>query len=99
MSLIVKLANQGTKIKIIVPFNAAAEISFVLAEEQSVQIVIYTINGRHIATLANDKYQAGYHTVVWNGQDLHGHSAPSGVYLYHIQAGTFAATKKMSLIR
>jgi flagellar hook assembly protein FlgD len=41
----------------------------------------------------------GSHTVIWNGTDDRGHSVPSGVYFYRIQAEGFSATRKMMLLK
>jgi hypothetical protein len=81
------------------PFNANTEIRFTLPEDQTVLITIYDIHGREVATLAHGRYKAGYHTLAWNGRDLHGNIVSSGIYLCRIQAGEFNAVKKMSLIR
>lgn len=50
--------------------------------------------GRKIATLVNEKREAGRYEVVFDGSRL-----PSGVYLYRMQAGRFINTKKLLVVR
>ena len=47
--------------------------------------------------MADAQYEAGYHSVRWDGKDNNGNPVSSGVYLYQLQAGDFAQVKKMSL--
>ncbi|HAL57863.1 MAG TPA: hypothetical protein DCP63_15720, partial [Bacteroidetes bacterium] len=42
---------------------------------------------------------AGRHNVSWDGRDDVGVSMPTGVYLYRINAGSFQASKKMTLLK
>ena len=45
------------------PFNPETEIQFQIPENMSVLINIYNVLGQKIRTLANKKYNAGYHSV------------------------------------
>lgn len=55
---------------------------------------IYNILGNEIATLVNEFRPAGTYEITWNAENY-----PSGIYFYKIQAGEFAATKTMILLR
>ncbi len=81
------------------PFNPSTTISFDLPEEVSVRIDIFDVSGRRIRTLLNEPKSAGTHQVVWNGQDDHGNSVASGLYVYRIQAGDFVQSKKMLFMK
>lgn len=81
------------------PFNPETFISFQLPEAGHAVLRIFNVSGQEIRTLANGKYEAGYHSVRWDGRDLSGNSVSSGVYIYQLQAGTFIEVKKMSLLR
>ncbi|WP_337864919.1 T9SS type A sorting domain-containing protein [Ignavibacterium sp.] len=48
--------------------------------------------GNEIATLVNEEKPAGVYEVEFNASNL-----PSGVYIYKLQAGSFADVKKMIL--
>lgn len=76
------------------PFNPTTTIKFGLPEEAKVDLVIYDILGQRIENIVSEKFEAGYHEVVFNGGRL-----ASGVYLYRISADNFSKVKKMILIK
>ena len=76
------------------PFNAQTAINYDLPSASDVKIDIYDILGCKVETLMQGEQQAGYHQVMWNASDY-----SSGVYFYRIEAGDFAETKKMILLK
>ncbi len=76
------------------PFNATTTIQYSLREESNVTIEIYDIMGRKVETLVAGEQPAGYHQVAW---DASNHS--SGMYFFRIQAGDYAETRKMVLLK
>jgi hypothetical protein len=76
------------------PFNPATEIHFSLPYACHVSLNIYNILGQEIETLVNDRMEAGYHSITWNGSNV-----ASGVYLYRIKAGDYVKSKKMVLMK
>lgn len=76
------------------PFNPNTAISYQLAENSWVEVKVFDLLGREIATLVNDQQPAGIHTVNFDAS-----KQSSGVYLYTIQAGDFRQVKKMLLIK
>ena len=81
------------------PFNPETEIRFQLPNASRVGIKIFNVLGQNIRTLVDARYQAGYHSVRWDGTDRNGKLAASGIYFYQLQAGTFSQLKKMILLR
>jgi hypothetical protein len=81
------------------PFNPMATITYALPTEGKVTIEIYDIVGRKVVTLLDATEQAGYHSVVWYGEDTTGNSVASGVYFCRVQFGNKADVKKMILLR
>ncbi|MFC1563429.1 C10 family peptidase [candidate division KSB1 bacterium] len=81
------------------PFNPVTTISFQLRSFSEVSLKIYNINGQVVKTLISGKLPAGNHTVKWDGRNEAGQKVSSGIYIYHIRAGGFTATKKMILIK
>jgi hypothetical protein len=76
------------------PFNPTTEISFILPQAAQVKLEIYNIMGQKVTTLLDQKLEAGEHIVLWDGSN-----EASGVYLYRLQAGDFAQSKKMLLLK
>ncbi|NOZ03253.1 MAG: T9SS type A sorting domain-containing protein [FCB group bacterium] len=76
------------------PFNPETTISFRLPETQVVRIVIYDISGKKITELANTEYSAGSHSIIWNASEI-----GSGMYFYRLNAGSFASTGKLMLVK
>lgn len=81
------------------PFNAAAVIPYRLGQGGNVSIDVFDILGRHVVTLVDGPEAAGDHQAVWNGTDARGQAVGSGVYFYRLNAGEFAESRKMVLIK
>ncbi len=86
------------------PFNPETEIRYEIPAVRgggSVRTVVsvYNLLGQPVRTLVDEQQTPGYYAVRWDGRDRFGNAAPSGVYLYRVQAGTFASTRKMILVR
>jgi hypothetical protein len=84
------------------PFNPSTTIQFELPSASYVALKIFNLLGQEVATLINEKRDAGQHTVQWNALGL-----ASGVYFYRLhvhpidakQINDFVQTKKLLLIR
>jgi len=81
------------------PFNPSTTIKYSIPSVEthghaSVQLKVYDILGREVATLVNQQQKPGYYEVEFDASNL-----TSGVYLYRIRAGEFLDTKKMILIK
>jgi hypothetical protein len=84
------------------PFNASTWIAFGIpsqASESAVRLEIFTADGRLVRMLAQGKYAAGTHRVLWDGRDEFGAVTPSGVYFYRVQAGKFTASRKLVMVK
>ena len=76
------------------PFNPSTIISYQLPMNSHVELTVYDVLGREVATLVNEKQTAGTHSVNFNASNL-----PSGVYFYRMQSGAVSETKKLILIK
>jgi len=76
------------------PFNPETAISFALPEAGQVTLEVFDLMGRRVADLAQGRFEAGVHRVVWNAA-----SVASGIYFYRLQIGGRQLTKKMILVR
>ncbi len=81
------------------PFNPSATISYSLEKTVYVKLVVYNVLGERVKILVQEKQTSGDHAAVWDGTDNLGRKAASGVYFYRLEAGPFASTKKMMLIK
>ena len=81
------------------PFNPETSIQFEIPEAMRVRISVYNMNGQIVNTITDSELAAGQHMVIWRADDYTGHSVPSGVYLYRIEAGHHQEVKKMILMR
>jgi len=76
------------------PFNPNTLINYTLAEKSDVTLKVYDVLGKEVATLVNTVKDAGSHEVKFDASSL-----SSGLYIYTIQAGSFTASKKMTLLK
>ncbi|MBI5402393.1 MAG: M28 family peptidase [Ignavibacteriae bacterium] len=76
------------------PFNPNTFIKFQITKENNVNLKIFDILGREVATLLNNKMLPGIYEANWNAS-----SFPSGIYFYKLISGEYTATKKMVLIK
>ena len=81
------------------PFNPSTEIEFKLPEEAEVELAVYDISGRRVATIFRGLETAGVKRYAWDGRDDAGRPVPSGVYLYFLRAGKQVLSRKMVLVR
>jgi len=77
------------------PFNPNTNITFEIPFQIEVKIILYDVTGQEIKTITNQKYEAGFHSVVLNADDL-----SSGVYLYRMTTlSGYTAVKKLTIIK
>jgi len=81
------------------PFNPATTIEFDIPVSGKVILKIFNLLGEEITTLVEEEFEAGRHSVKWEGLNNAKELVSSGVYFYSIKAGSFSAVKKMILIR
>lgn len=76
------------------PFNPTTTIQYNLPEQAHVKLAVYNVAGREVARLVDQVKAAGNHQAVFNASHL-----ATGYYVYRIQVGAYAETKKMILIK
>jgi len=81
------------------PFNAGTTIGYQLAEEATVRLSIYGLNGQVVRRLVRQLQRPGEHSAVWDGRDDAEIPVTSGCYLYRLRAGTFEQTRKLLLLK
>lgn len=81
------------------PFNAGTRIEFVLPDRSAYTLTVYNILGQTVRRWEGAAMTPGAIAVDWDGRDDNGHTAPSGLYFYRLQAREFSQTKKMILVK
>jgi hypothetical protein len=81
------------------PARSTTAISYQLQYPGHVSLRIYNVAGQLVRTLASGNKPAGCYTTRWDGRDQLGKPVAAGVYLYRLDAGSFAATNKLVVVR
>ncbi len=83
------------------PFNPTTTIKYTIANvktlhatSQQVQLKVYNILGKEVATLVNARQSAGNYEVSFDASDL-----TSGIYIYQLTSGGNTLIKKMVLLK
>jgi flagellar hook assembly protein FlgD len=77
----------------------ATIIRYQLPKTTQVVLKIYNIFGEEVRTLINTRQPAGLKSVMWDGRDEFGKEVSSGIYIYRLQAGESAQSRKLSFVR
>jgi flagellar hook capping protein FlgD len=81
------------------PFNPVTMINFSLAENDNVEISVYSLRGEKVRVLIREPRDAGAYSVIWDGTDNSGNSVASGIYFYSIKTSKYSASRKMVMIK
>ena len=76
------------------PFNPITNITYGLPEYTNIQIVIFDLSGKQIASLINEFQSPGYHSINWNAD-----SHPSGMYFVNMITSEYISTQKLMLVK
>jgi hypothetical protein len=76
------------------PFNPTTTIHYSINSAGLVTLKVYDILGTQVASLVNERQEAGSYTVEFNAANL-----PSGIYFYMLTSGNFKETKKLILLK
>jgi hypothetical protein len=81
------------------PFNPTTTIEFSLPSKAHVELSVFNVEGKRVATLIDRSMAPGRQKVVWRGRNQSGNEVSSGIYFYRLTAGRKTLTRKMVLIR
>ncbi len=84
------------------PFNPTTTINYELPAKAKVNLILFDILGRKVATLIDEEQNEGYYQFGFDAAKV-AKGLASGVYIYRLSAtgvnGNFHATKKMVLLK
>ncbi|MDZ7290475.1 MAG: clostripain-related cysteine peptidase [candidate division KSB1 bacterium] len=86
------------------PFNPETMIRYTLPFAGEVNLAVYDLAGRRVATVESGFKSAGEHAVRWDGRDRAGQRVASGVYFYRLEATSpkqtvTTLTKRMIMLK
>jgi hypothetical protein len=76
------------------PFNPTTKIPFALPQSGNVELKVFNILGQQVATLLNERMNAGNHEVLFDAAQL-----TTGVYFYKLTSGNNVVTQRMLLVK
>ncbi len=76
------------------PFNPATTIQFALPVSDNVELKVFDVTGREVATVVNQRLEAGAHAFTFDASKL-----ASGTYLYRLKTEKYTEAKKMLLVK
>ncbi|MCK4513280.1 choice-of-anchor D domain-containing protein, partial [bacterium] len=82
------------------PFNGSTNVEFDVPPAAGlVKVAVYNIRGQLVRELFAGNPGGGRRAVRWDGLDLHGEQASSGVYFVMLETGAVVKTRKLLLVR
>jgi hypothetical protein len=83
------------------PFNPRTTLSFVLGGtgHAPVDLAVYDLRGRRVATLLAGNLTAGRHEAVWEGVDDRGRRVAAGTYICSLRCRGQVVSRPLSLIK
>ncbi len=76
------------------PFNPTTTLTFSVAHEAEVRLIVFDVNGRLVSEVVRGKFTAGTHAVNWSCSEC-----TSGIYFAAMNAGSFTASQKLLLLK
>jgi len=81
------------------PVKGQAQIEYSLKTPSSVRLGIYDVTGRLVREVVNGAQPAGVHKATWDGKNVNGHQAPSGIYFLKLNSPGVNKTARFVVIR
>jgi len=81
------------------PTSAGTTLRFDLVRGEDVNLAVFDVAGRRVASLASGPYPAGVHALRWMGRDANGTPLGSGVYFVRMSGRFATQTVRVTLLR
>ncbi|MEM6645634.1 MAG: T9SS type A sorting domain-containing protein, partial [Bacteroidota bacterium] len=76
------------------PFSTTTTIAYALENAEEVEITVFNMVGQQVSAISAGYQSAGQHEVMFEAGTL-----PSGMYYYHVSAGSERVTQTMTIVR
>jgi hypothetical protein len=80
------------------PFGTETRLAFSLGTDTAIDLAVYDVAGRRVATLLSGTMTAGDHHLAWNGTDSNGRRVAPGVYVYRLETPEANLSRKMVML-
>ena len=74
-------------------------IRFDIAGPTSAELTIYSVDGRRVRVLGNQRWETGHYEVTWNGKDEGGESVAAGTYFVRMKTPDGVKVQKVTYTR
>lgn len=81
------------------PFSAGTVVSYCLATATNIKLEVFNTSGAKIATLLNEKQDAGFKHTEWSGLDHQNKRCPTGVYFVKLTTDRGSISSQVVLTR
>lgn len=76
------------------PASGSVTIAFTLGQQGEVTLDVFDVTGRYVTTIAHNVFEGESSEVTWDASSVN-----QGIYFIQMKAGSFSATKRISVIR
>ena len=77
------------------PFQNSTDFSFFVSEPGRVNVSVFDVKGRRVATLVDNHYPSGMSQLVWDGRGDTVGELPSGVYFVKLVSNGHESVRKV----
>jgi hypothetical protein len=81
------------------PARGSALLAFTLATPATVELSVFSVDGRRVRSLMSGPEPAGVYRLTWDGRDETRHPAAAGVYFLQLSAGGRRFTRSLVMLR
>ena len=81
------------------PFGGSTRVAYAMAQRGAVDLAVFDVTGRRVATLFRGEAEPGQHSAVWDGRSADGSLAPSGIYRCVLQTAAGRQSRSLVLSR
>lgn len=81
------------------PTSGGTLIAWTLERGEHVDLRVYDLVGREVATIASGPMSGGRHALRWDGADANGRKVAPGVYRYRLRTPSFSESRTIVVVR